>query len=289
MCSTRMCWGLVIKAGWLALGGRLEKSIEYTKEDAWWKTFCARRCFSSSAHVAGFFFPLSRLASWMSSWQHNSRGTRQPSPAVKKQSFNLNNQSAVTNQTFHLQRRRRRRRLDNQSILSLSLSMRLFLSLFYLLFHSLFTFLFFLLLLLFSSRRHIYIYNSRIGITFPHQPRPGPRHFESWRWNCLSWLEYQSHCVLSHPNASEDQKPSPSFSSFFSIIISLSLYIYIFFPLLEKEPSFDPSSSDSSLLQRRGNHHILDRWIENTKKNGKEVKKKESNALWRACVCHLHT
>ncbi len=95
------------------------------------------------------------------------------SAAVKKQSFNLNNQSAVTNQTFHL--RRRRRRLDNQSILFLSCVIYIL---------SIYIFLFFLPSFLLcvcvcvhssSSFTLLFLsvactYNSRIGITFPHQP-----------------------------------------------------------------------------------------------------------------------
>lgn len=125
----------------------------------------------------------------MSSWQHNSRSVQTCTPprspplflyplraAVKKQSFNLNNQSAVTNQTFHL--RRRRRRLDNQSILFLSC---IILSLSLTLYIHFFSFSLFLLCvcvcvhsssscftLLFLSVACTY--NSRIGITFPHQP-----------------------------------------------------------------------------------------------------------------------
>ena len=136
-----------------------------------------------------FFFGYALLYYRMSSWQRNSRrvhthththlhqqGLHNIVAAVKKQSFNLNNQSAVTNQTFHL--RRRRRRLDNQSILFLSSFFSMcYIDIYiyiYISFLPSFFFVCFHPLLCHTS-------NSRIGITFPHQPsvilrrrRPSP-------------------------------------------------------------------------------------------------------------------
>ena len=105
----------------------------------------------------------------------HQQGLHNIAAAVKKQSFNLNNQSAVTNQTFHL--RRRRRRLDNQSILSLS-------SFFSMCYIDIYIFLFSLLFFLCVHPLLCHTSNSRIGITFPHQPsvilrrrRPPPLFF----------------------------------------------------------------------------------------------------------------
>ena len=106
----------------------------------------------------------------------HQQGLHNIAAAVKKQSFNLNNQSAVTNQTFHL--RRRRRRLDNQSILSLS-------SFFSMCYIDIYIFLFSLLFFFFCVHPLLcHTSNSRIGITFPHQPsvilrrrRPPPLFF----------------------------------------------------------------------------------------------------------------
>ena len=141
----------------------------------------------------------------------HQQGLHNIAAAVKKQSFNLNNQSAVTNQTFHL--RRRRRRLDNQSILSLSS----FFSMCYIdIYIFLFSLLFFFFLCSPSSLSHIEQSDwnnvsasaERYSPTTTSPPplffmyilkesksntRERGSHFESWRWNCLNWLEYQSH------------------------------------------------------------------------------------------------
>ena len=125
----------------------------------------------------------------------HQQGLHNIAAAVKKQSFNLNNQSAVTNQTFHL--RRRRRRLDNQSILSLS-------SFFSMCYIDIYIFLFSLLFFFCVHPLLCHTSNSRIGITFPHQPsvilrrrRPPPPFFLCIYWKNQKATQEKGAAILN--------------------------------------------------------------------------------------------